>query len=849
MQELQTTNVIDKIKNNQLDYNQFYNIDVDIPEYYAIQHYINFPNDLNNDQKLSIVFLDIEVFSNHTGEFLPSNPVSPISAITLYNSKDKTYYSYFLILPQITHLLSNINETEFITNLKKDLIENNYIPEEENFKIFFFKNEIELIEQCWAKIHEIDPVCLSGFYSDGYDIPYIYYRLKKLYNNDEQKVASLLSKLNIVKVRKFNNSLMIQIPDYPILDIKYLYCPRSDNGLNYGKSQSSYSLDFISEQELKLKKLNYKEEGNSNLDTFYLNDPANYFKYNIIDVVLTVRLNDKLDHINFHNIIRRDMKCPLTQSLRGPSALFSSMFAYEIQKSNQYFRYGIHKEVEHNIDQIEISQIELPKTKIIKKWSVKSINNQIVRQVLSRYPGAYVTQGYNKIITLRDDESIVVDADASLPPWEKIFIKRNDKIHWIEIKNYNFIYGDLTLTWDKNNNICWKNVKGKTEHPWNGELITITTETGKKCTVTSNHSIFGKQQGIKSNKSYLIDAGKLKLGDYVVGFNSKFSQTIKLEKIIKINHQKYKGLVYDISVNETERFFAGTGIGAHNTALYPNTMRMYNISFDALFGYIINSRCYKFLNYLNTILGKNQKINPTIKNDIFAKINTKIDDLSPQNKNNYKQYYFYIFYYLLNNLNRANVSLSNIMNPKNIKQYLLLKAYLMPLLHLFSEIVTLEEYHPDMYKYIINNEELNYDLFIIQNINETNINIIKLPGNQLESYLKENQININLSGALFYTHEKHTGLLNKFISDKLEFRKKYKLKRDTFSVGSDEYIFYDNRQLSAKRNANSSYGLSGLSSFVYSNRLCAASTTLSGRLTLKLAQAISEKYVSELYKN
>jgi len=1056
LQELELEKVITQLKNNQLSYNQFYNVDIEIPEYYAIQHYRKFKNDnLNINQKLSMVFLDIEVFSNHTGDFLPSNAVSPISAITIYNSKNQTYYSYFLILPQIKHLVDiNLDTSELIKIFKNDLIKNKYIPEHENFELSFFTNELELIESCWSKIHEIDPVCLSGYYSDGYDIPYIYNRLKLLYN-DDYKIAETLSKLKSIKIRKFGERLIIQISDYPILDIKHLYCPRNDGGLNYGNTQPNYSLDFISDQELQLKKLDYKSDGNSNLDTFYLNDPINYFKYNIIDVILTVRLNDKLDHINFHNILRRDMKCPLTQSIRGTSALFSSMFSYEIQEANQYFRYGIHKEVEHNIDQIEIEQIDLPKTKLIKKWTVKSINNQIFRKILSKYPGAYVAQGYDKIITSKDDKSIIVDADASLPPWEKIFIKRNNKIYWNNIKNYNFVHGDLTLTWDKNNNTCWKNVKGKTEHPWDGELITITTETGKECTITSNHSIFGIQQGVKSDESYLIDAGKLKLGDYVVGFkqfdpelsttlynpktvgfwlsdgwtqekngtyyiakqdkelleifkpsinkirvkrkasgkykkewlgkiteptrtdlkkfyittkrknffeilnyntetrkliwdgmffadgilhglgrhdiktpterlckyrydeclecflvahtigwkprltpqgiNNKikygpnqiipevfrshygysthlkklnlssnnrhpfnklindfpfitktYSKTIGLEKIVKITHQKYKGLVYDISVDETERFFAGTGIGAHNTALYPNTMKMYNISFDSLFGYIINSKSYNFLGYLDTVLGKNQKINATIKNDIFSKINIKINHMAPQNKNDNKQYYFFMFYHLLNGLHEANVLLSTIMNPQNIYHYILLKSYLMPLMHLFSEIVTLDEYHPDMYTYIVNNKELDYDLFIIQNINNTNINVIKLPGSQLAAYLKKNNVNINLSGSLFYTHKKHTGLLNKFITDKLEFRKQYKNKRDTFNVGSDDYVFYDNRQKSAKVNANSSYGLSGLSSFIYSNRLCAASTTLSGRLTLKLAQIASEYHIETL---
>ncbi len=116
--------------------------------------------------------------------------------------------------------------------------------------------------------------------------------------------------------------------------------PRDENGLNLGEKEPSYSLDWLSKKHLDMQKLEYNEEGLS-LDAFYEKDPVNYLKYNIIDVILTVRLNDKLKHIDLYNMIRRDMNTPLSMSLRGPSALFDSLFMYEIDKLGKTTRYGI----------------------------------------------------------------------------------------------------------------------------------------------------------------------------------------------------------------------------------------------------------------------------------------------------------------------------------------------------------------------------------------------------------------------------------------------------------------------------------------------------------------------------
>ena len=68
-----------------------------------------------------------------------------------------------------------------------------------------------------------------------------------------------------------------------------------------------------------------------------------------------------------------------------------------------------------------------------------------------------------------------------------------------------------------------------------------------------------------------------------------------------------------------------------------------------------------------------------------------------------------------------------------------------------------------------------------------------------------------------------------------------------YPQGSESYEFWDARQKTVKIVMNSTYGLMGLSVFRYSNHWLAKSITVQGRLTLKIAQIIGEKYL-EKYK-
>lgn len=416
--------LIDNLETGKLNYDNIYNAEVEPQQYYAIQHYLKYPNDnIDLVQNLHTVYHDIEVYTHNTGKFkVEEGCVSPISAVTIYSSIEKCYTCYFLVLDIIKTKIANIDISALEQEIKQELFEDKkgnktrYINDDESCKILLYTDEVKMLTDMFNKIHGINTHIISGFNSDKYDIPYIYGRLLNLLG-DRQKVADIMSHVGIVKERKMGKKgTFIIIPDLPSMDIKYLYTPRGEimnPGLNYGKLQPSYTLDWISNAELGLKKLDYKDDG-TNLDRLYEEHPETYIKYNVIDVVLCRLLDLKLRHIELHNMLRRDMKTPLGLSMRGPAALFDTYFSYVLDQKKIRVKHGIAKENFFGISQQEIDTLPKPKDNRIK-WTINNgVEQKIYKKILSRYVGAYVKEGYGKIVD--QVNGVISDLDKLLCP-------------------------------------------------------------------------------------------------------------------------------------------------------------------------------------------------------------------------------------------------------------------------------------------------------------------------------------------------------------------------------------------------------------------------------------------------
>jgi len=407
--KLQTLN-LEEFNNLDISPYQVYGLDLDYQQSFSINSYLENKNDtIDNDQLLNIVFADIEVFTNNAGVFpKPEQAKFPINAITIYSTFEKVFRSYFLLQHSNINKFPNKNEIpDLINQFTKDLLVDKYINSDEKLEIYVFTSEMDLIRACWEKIREIDPSVLSGYNMDRFDLPYIYFRLSNLLNKNEVEIGKILSLFGKIKVEKFGNEFLIKIPEMPVSDLMYLYKVRDDGGLNMGSKLSSYALDFVADHELNLRKKDYKDEGMS-LDTFYEKDPVNFLLYNIIDVCLCVRLNQKLKHIESYNMLRRLMKTSFTSSLRGSSILFDTYVNYKLNSENKFTRFGIVEETAFSISNDEIANLYIPKQ---MKQTVKEISAATVRAVLGRFPGAYVKDAKAQILTNKD--GIIIDLDAS----------------------------------------------------------------------------------------------------------------------------------------------------------------------------------------------------------------------------------------------------------------------------------------------------------------------------------------------------------------------------------------------------------------------------------------------------
>lgn len=866
MQEIKYSELDTLIKNKDIDFYNIYNCDLNTTIFHSNQHYLNNPDDNTEiEQKLHILFSDIEVYWKDRD--IPFNfdiADHPINAFTVYSTEQKIFKSFYLLYDfnyQQFGITANCNIQEIINNHINDyknwLLKEKYINEYENIEINIYNNELQLLLDTWKYIRSINPHILSGFNSDNFDYPYIYKRLLKLYNDDKQQVDSIISQFGYIEI-SYTTGLM-KIIDYPICDIQYCYKVRGDGGLNLGKKLASYSLDFIADEELGLTKLEYKNK-NIDIHEFYKDDPINYLLYNIADVCLCVRLNDKLKHIELQNLIRRNMKLNFSQSLIGSSALYDSFILHELLKSNKKIRHGIVTETGKEILQENLIKIPVPNTKNNKIKPDKISKAEYLETTYS-FEGAYVKQSVAKII----NTGTIIDLDASLPPDEKIFIRRNELTFWTNIGDYVWQLNDETLTWNDTNEIIWRKVLGKISHIWtnkHGKLLKFTTKSGKTVVVTDNHSIFCVQYDKKTNKTYIVDAKKLKINDSLVIIKQFESQGIKseywvqncyqkniiLDPITKIEEINYEGDVYDISVEETERFFAGSGIGVHNTGLYPSMIRQFNIGFDTYHARVISPLAYKTLNVLEDYIG----IKPLPAN-LFQNIYTIVDEYIERegaaNKTKAKNKLFYIISYHIYILAEKNIKLEKLYNPTIIQEVILLKQYLVPLIDLIDMIHNKHEsYNEFIYDYIFDsysNVQKKYPiLYLINNAGSSNIFIEKLNVDNILNKLKNSIITIN--GACFLKHEQRTGIFVNFLNDMSQLRKSYRKLAANFEKGSDKYNFYNTRQLAIKVLMNSSYGVLGLKTFRYSNNHLAQSITSSGKLTIKLAQYLTDKYLTEL---
>ena len=235
-----------------------------------------FPGEIEFDRsKINVTTIDIEVQSDD-GFPEPSAAAKVVTAICLKNNIDNTYYVWGLGDYDVTTSLMKTNRVVY----KK-------CADEKELLIDFINH--------WATPSNT-PDVITGWNSKFFDIPYLVNRIRRVFGPDlgEENIKKL-SPWGMVERREariayksMNRDETYEFQGISQMDYMEVF---KKFGYAYGP-QESYSLNNISHVVLGEEKLSYEEHGS--LFDLYKADHQKFIDYNIKDVELVDRLEDKM---------------------------------------------------------------------------------------------------------------------------------------------------------------------------------------------------------------------------------------------------------------------------------------------------------------------------------------------------------------------------------------------------------------------------------------------------------------------------------------------------------------------------------------------------------------------------
>ena len=236
----------------------------------------NYPDHIDWDiSKIKIANIDIEVGSEN-GFPEPDVAEEPITAIT-YKQSDK-----FIVFA--------------CGKFRNDRDDIQYVQ---------CTDEIDLIHKWLDEWSSDYPDVITGWNIKFFDVPYLVNRITKLLG---EAVAKRLSPWNTIYSREVNLNSAKKNTTYTLLGISNLdYIDLYQRYAPEGKSQDNYKLDTIGHAELGINKLSYAEY--KTLHNLYRDNFQLFIEYNIRDVELIDKLDEKLKLIELVLTISYDAKC------------------------------------------------------------------------------------------------------------------------------------------------------------------------------------------------------------------------------------------------------------------------------------------------------------------------------------------------------------------------------------------------------------------------------------------------------------------------------------------------------------------------------------------------------------
>ena len=242
--------------------------------------------------KLNVAFFDIEVdFDPERGYASPDDAFMPITAIAVHLQWLDTLIC-LAIPPKTLTMAQAIEQVKEFPNT------------------VLFETEHELLDTFLNLIEDAD--VLSGWNSEGFDIPYTVNRVIKVLSKEDTRRFCLWDQLP--KKREFEKYGKDAVT-YDLIGRVHLDSLELYRKYNY-EERHSYRLDAIGELEIGETKTVYE----GTLDQLYNNDFRKFIEYNRQDCALLDKLDKKLKFINLANNIAHE-NTVLLQTTMGAVAV------------------------------------------------------------------------------------------------------------------------------------------------------------------------------------------------------------------------------------------------------------------------------------------------------------------------------------------------------------------------------------------------------------------------------------------------------------------------------------------------------------------------------------------------
>jgi len=210
----------------------------------------------------NIVYFDIEceIAGALTPDLIKRAPTK-ITSIAVYDNTTKKYYC--LILDEKKQL-QTINE--------------------DNRAVIPFLHEHDLLHAFLNLWEQLDPTIITGWNSEYFDVPFLYYRIENQLGAVE---ASRMSPLRKIKFGTYTHDSPVELAGLNHLDYMLLFKKYN------AKQEPSYKLGDIGEKYAKLSKIEYE----GNLDRLFAEDINKFIEYNIRDVEILIELEKRFKFI------------------------------------------------------------------------------------------------------------------------------------------------------------------------------------------------------------------------------------------------------------------------------------------------------------------------------------------------------------------------------------------------------------------------------------------------------------------------------------------------------------------------------------------------------------------------